>query len=153
MQKLQHLAKKGFSDSQSESQSQQQSQQQQLSSSTTPLLNRSTNISHMNADVQQAINYHTIIQKMEEQIKHYPNLIKEKSEEIAILRTQAQHFSQEAKKPLNSHTKHVLQEASKIKHLRMKQAEEAIRLYMEMVNETNEVIRQCHTKMMEKEGK
>jgi predicted nucleic acid-binding Zn-ribbon protein len=87
---------------------------------------------------------------MDEQIKHYLNLIKEKSEEIATLRTQVQHFSQEAEKPSNFITKHLLQEASKIKHLRMKQAEEAIRLYMELVNGKNEVIRQCHTKIMEK---
>ena len=115
--------------------------------------NQAPTISQMNEGVKQVINYQTIIEEMEEQIKRYQNLIKEKSEEIAKLRTQAQYFSQEAEKPSNFITKHELQEASRIRHLRMKQAEEAIRVYMEFVNEKNKVIRTCHTKIMEKEGK
>ena len=90
---------------------------------------------------------------MEEEIKQYRNIIKLKSEEIPTLRTQAQHFSQEAEKRSNFYTKHALEEASKIKHLRMKQNEETIRVFIELVNGKNEVIRQCHKKIMEKEGK
>ena len=110
-------------------------------------------ISQMNEDVKQVLDYHTLIEKMETEIQFCNNQKTEKYKEIQRWTTQAQKFSQDAKKGINFYRKNALQEKSNISRLYIKQAEDDIMLYNKMIDKKNEIINQCHTKIMEKEGK
>ena len=115
--------------------------------------NQAPTISQMNEDVKQVLDYHTLSEKMYAEIQICNNQKKEKYKEIQRWTTQAQKFSQEAKKGINFYRKNVLQEKSNISRLYIKQAEDDIMLYNVMIDKKTEIINQCHTKIMEKEGK
>ena len=124
-----------------------------LGGSSRPYSNQRPTISQMNDDIKQVLSYHTLIEKMETEIQICNNQKTEKYKEIQRWTTQAQKFSQDAKKGINFYRKNALQEKSNISRLYIKQAEEDIIIYNTMIDKKLEIINQCHTKMMEKEGK
>ena len=124
-----------------------------LGGSSTPYSNQRPTISQINDDIKQVLSYHTLIEKMETEIQICNNQKTEKYKEIQRWTTQAQKFSQDAKKGINFYRKNALQEKSNISRLYIKQAEEDIIIYNTMIDKKLEIINQCHTKMMEKEGK
>ena len=122
-----------------------------LGGSSTPPPNQGTNISQMNKGVQQVINYRTKIQESLNQIERYTSKIEEYTEEIITLRTQAQQFSQDAKKPLNSHMKQHLQDSRKMNIRHMEQLRKLIEKYKMSINVKKGQIREYTKKI--KEGK
>ena len=163
-ERLRQQARKGFSESQKIqkqlrelaqddfSDAQQSGSQQQQSGSSTPLHNQGQNISHMNKGVQQAIDYHKIIQQVEERIEHHHKLIRELNEDIAKWRTLAHRSYQEAKDPRNLHIKERLQKSSQMNIKHVENLEKYIGQFMELINIDNEIIRK-YNEIMKKEGK